>query len=70
MENSKQLNQVFTRIQIISSLVWAILLIVSHQILGESFKEISLIIISAFFVEFMLIHSSKKSLTQIENTKN
>lgn len=62
MENTKKLIQILTRIQIISSIVWATLLIVCYQILGESFKEISLILICSFFIEFLLISSSKNSL--------
>lgn len=38
MENTKKLNQILTRIQIISSIVWAILLIICYQVLGESYK--------------------------------
>lgn len=62
MENTKKLIQILTRIQIISSIVWAILLIICYQILGESNKEISLILICGFFVEFLLISSSKNNL--------
>ncbi|MFT5167643.1 MAG: hypothetical protein ACI8P3_002881 [Saprospiraceae bacterium] len=65
MENTKKLNQVFTRIQIISSIVWAISLIICSQVLGESYKEISLILICGFFIEFLLINSSKKLLHSI-----
>ena len=62
MENTKKLIQILTRIQIISSIVWAILLIICYQVLGESYKEISLILICGFFIEFLLINSSKNSL--------
>jgi len=62
MENTKKLIQILTRIQIISSIVWAILLIICYQILGESYKEISLILICGFFIEFLLISSSKNNL--------
>ena len=62
MENTKKLIQILTRIQIISSIVWAILLIICYQILGESYKVISLILICGFFVEFLLISSSKNNL--------
>ena len=65
MENTKKLIQVLTRIQIISSIVWAILLIVCYQVLGESYKEISLILICGFFIEFFLISSSKNKLKRI-----
>lgn len=62
MENTKKLIQILTRIQIISSIVWAILLIVCYQVLGESNNEISLILICGFFIEFLLISSSKNNL--------
>jgi hypothetical protein len=62
MENTKELMQILTRIQIISSIVWAILLLICYQVLGESYKEISLILICGFFIEFLLISSSKNNL--------
>ncbi|NHN25936.1 hypothetical protein FIA58_009645 [Flavobacterium jejuense] len=62
MENTKKLIQILTRIQIISSIVWATLLIICYQVLGESYKEISLILICGFFIEFLLISSSKNKL--------
>ncbi|SDX73115.1 hypothetical protein [Flavobacterium degerlachei] len=66
MENTKKLIQILTRIQIISSIVWAILLIACYQVLGESYKEISIMLICGFFIEFLLISSSKNNL---KNTK-
>ena len=69
MENTRKLIQILTRIQIISSVVWAILLIVCYQILGESYKEISLILICGFFIEFLLISSSKNNLKKVESEK-
>ena len=68
MENTKKLIQILTRIQIISSIIWAIILIVCYQILGESNKEISLILICGFFIEFLLISSSKNNLKK-QNAK-
>ncbi len=67
MENTKTIIQILTRIQIISSIVWAILLIVCYQVLGESYKEISLILICGFFIEFLLINSSKNNLKKLES---
>ncbi len=69
MENTKKLIQILTRIQIISSIVWAILLIACYQVLGESYKEISLILICGFFIEFLLISSSKNNLKKVKNEK-
>jgi hypothetical protein len=70
MENTRGLNQILRRVQIISSIVWAILLLVCSQILGESYKEISLILICGFFIEFLLINSSKNCLKNIEKNKH
>lgn len=67
MENKKKLIQILTRIQIISSIVWAIVLIVVYQVLGELSKEISLILICGFFIEFLLISSSKNNLKKEES---
>ena len=69
MENTKKLIQILTRIQIISSIVWAILLIACYQVLGESYKEISLMLICGFFIEFLLISSSKNKLKNIKREK-
>ncbi|MFT6867512.1 MAG: hypothetical protein ACJA08_002355 [Cyclobacteriaceae bacterium] len=69
MEDTKRTIQVLTRIQIISSVIWATLLIVCHQVLGESFKGISRILICGFFIEFLLISSSKTNLKKVENEK-
>lgn len=69
MKNTKELIQVLTKIQIISSIVWAILLIVCYQVLGESNKEISLILICGFFIEFLLISSSKNNLKKEKSEK-
>lgn len=69
MENTKNLIQILSRIQIISSIVWAILLIVCYQVLGESYKEISLILICGFFIEFLLISSSKNNLKKAKSNK-
>lgn len=69
MENTKKLIQILSRIQIISSIVWAILLIVCYQVLGESYKEISLILICGFFIELLLISSSKNNLKKVKSKK-
>lgn len=69
MEDTKKINQVLTRIQIISSIVWAILLIVCSQIVEGSNKEISLLLICGFFFEFLLIKVSKISTKSIEIKK-
>jgi hypothetical protein len=69
MENTKKLIQILTRIQIISSIIWAILLIACYQVLGESYKEISIMLICGFFIEFLLISSSKNNLKKPKGEK-
>ena len=69
MKATKKMKQILTRIQIISSTIWAILLIVCYQILGDSFKEISPILIGGFFIEFLFINSAKNGLKRKENDK-
>ncbi|WGF91693.1 hypothetical protein [Aequorivita marisscotiae] len=69
MKATKRIKQTLTRIQIISSTIWAILIIVCHQILGDSFKDISPILIGGFFIEFLLINSAKSGLKRKENDK-
>jgi hypothetical protein len=66
----KKLNQTFKRMQVISSVIWAITLIVCSQILGESYKEISLILICGFFIQLLLIKSSKNGLESAEKQKS
>ncbi len=56
-----------TTIQIVSSIIWAILLFACQQVLGESFKAVSLFIICAFFMEFLLISSMKNKLKKMAN---
>jgi predicted tellurium resistance membrane protein TerC len=69
MKNTNQFNKILTRIQIISSLVWAILLLVSYKLLGEVNKEVTLVLICGFFIEFLLISSSKNNLKKLKNEK-
>jgi hypothetical protein len=62
MKITKKLNHLLTRNQIISSVVWAtVILACSYKIDGEN-KEITYILISGFFIEFLRISSSNKSL--------
>ncbi|MCZ4318394.1 hypothetical protein O4H26_05270 [Aequorivita viscosa] len=69
MKCSKKLKQILTRIQIISGTIWAMLLIICYQVLGESFKEISLILIAGYFIEFLFIGLSKGKLNKSESDK-
>lgn len=62
MEKTKNAIRILTRIQLISSIVWAATMIVCAFVLEGSYSEISLILISAYLVEFLLLSSSKNIL--------
>ena len=62
MNNIKKINQTLTRNLIISSIVWASVILGCSFNTGNSNKEILYILISGFFVEFLRITSSNKSL--------
>lgn len=65
MENSKKkVNQMLTRNQVISAIVWAIVIIACSY---SSNKEITNILIAGFFVEFLRISSTNKSLKKVNN---
>lgn len=60
MENiKKKVNQTLTRNLILSSIIWATVIIVCSY---SSNKDITYILISGFFIEFLRITSSNKSL--------
>jgi len=67
MKNKKKLNQMLTRNLIISSIVWASVILACSLNSGSSKKEITYILISGFFVEFLRITSSNKSLKKANN---
>ena len=58
----KKVNQILTRNQIISSIIWAIVILACSYSLGSSNKGIIYILIAGFFVEFLRITSSNKAL--------
>lgn len=63
MENPKKMiNKMLTRNQIISSIIWAIVILACSYSLESSNKEINYILIAGFFVEFLRISSTNKSL--------
>jgi chromate transport protein ChrA len=66
MENTKNAIQILTRIQLISSIVWAATMIVCALVLEGSYMEISLILICGYLVEFLLLSSSKNKLKKDE----
>jgi chromate transport protein ChrA len=66
MENTKKTIQILTRIQLISSIVWAVTMIVCALVLEGSYTEISLILICGYLVEFLLLSSSKNKLKKDE----
>jgi len=67
MKNTKKLNQMFTRNIIISSVVWASVILACSLNSEGSNNEITYILISGFFVEFLRITSSNKSLKKADN---
>lgn len=66
MENKKKkINQTLTRNLIISSIVWASVILGCSFNSGSSNKQIIYILISGFFVEFLRITSSNKSIKKV-----
>ena len=53
----------------LSSIVWAAMMIVASVVLKESYKEVSLLLISGYLIEFLLISSSKNALKKVEQEK-
>lgn len=70
MKNTKKLNQTLTRNLIISSIVWASVILACSLNSGSSNKEIIYILVSGFFVEFLRISSSNKSLKKYKEEEN
>lgn len=63
MENTKKkIHQMLTRNQVISSIVWAIVIIACSHSMEGSNKEINYILIAGFFIEFLRISSFNKSM--------
>ena len=70
MENSeKKVNQILTRNQILSSIIWAITILGCSYYLESSDKKISYILIAGFFVEFLRISSANKALKRTNKQK-
>jgi len=62
MNTKNKINQTLTRNLIISSIIWASVILACSLNPGSSNKEILYILISGFFIEFLRIISSNKSL--------
>jgi len=62
MKTSKKLNQTLTRNLIISSVVWACVILACSLYLGSLNKQMNYILIAGFFIEFLRITSLNKSL--------
>jgi hypothetical protein len=62
MNTKKKINQTLTRNVIISSIVWASVILACSLNSGGDNKEILYILLSGFFIEFLRISSSNKSL--------
>lgn len=66
MDAKNKVNQMLTRNQIISSIVWAAVILACSYQLDSSNKEITYILIAAAFIEFLRISSSNKSLKKAD----
>ncbi len=62
MNTKKKMNQALTRNQIISSIVWASVILGCSLNPGSSNKQIMYILLSGFFIEFLRISSFNKSV--------
>lgn len=62
MDKKMEINQILTRNQILSSIIWAIVILACSYVLESSNKGISYILIAGFFIEFLRITSSNKAL--------
>lgn len=66
MENTKTAIQLLTRIQLLSSIIWAASMLVCALVLGGAYREISLILIFGYLAEFLLLAASKNKLKKAE----
>ncbi len=64
MITKKKLNPILTRNLIISSIVWASVILACTLNEGNSKKEIVYILISGFFIEFLRISSFNKTINK------
>jgi hypothetical protein len=62
MDKIMEINQILTRNQILSSIIWAVVILACSYVLGSANKGISYILIAGFFIEFLRITSSNKAL--------
>lgn len=62
MTNAKKLNQTLSINLLISSVVWASVILACSFTLGDSNKEIVYILLSGFFIEFLRVTSYTKTL--------
>lgn len=63
MENQKmKVNQILTRNQVISSIVWAVVILACAYNLESSNKKMMYLLLAGFYVEFLRITSSNKAI--------
>ena len=62
MDKKMEINQILTRNQILSSIIWAIVILACSYVLESSNKGVIYILIAGFFIEFLRITSSNKAL--------
>ncbi len=67
MNTKKKMNQALTRNQIISSIVWAAVILACSFNHGSSNNQIMYILLSGFFIEFLRISSFNKSVKKNNN---
>ena len=70
MKINKKLNGALTRNQIISSIVWAIVIIACAYNSESGNKQITYILLSGFFIEFLRISSFNKSIKKNNEDKS
>jgi len=70
MKTKKKLIRNTTRNQIISSVVWAIVIIACAYNSESGNKQITYILLSGFFIEFLRISSFNKSIKKNNENKS
>jgi hypothetical protein len=66
MENKKGVNRILTKIQIISVIIWTILLIISGY---NKYENMNITLIGGASAEFLLLSTSFLEIKSIQNEK-
>lgn len=67
MDTKKAINRTLTRNLIISSIVWASVILFHAFSTSNSKKEMTMLLLSAFYIEFLRITSYNKSVQKEAN---